>query len=319
MFFPSINIYPNRQSLEPELLIGFEYVLNDSRSVAIQAYGHLSINGTKIAEMRLRSDEHADMRDIGIKVLPRDQAIAKGRDRLSFTASLSQRALDWIQECRERDVKHDVRLQISLTTFSISSRAYELSIPLQVGKNQTENAIIPQMIDSSIINVEKYVASEQYVIPSNDWIKDYCPVFKLGKFMVIEVPQVEPGGNILDIHERINRATEVFHRMQGYYLNGEWTNLIEESRKFWEAFNIGDVTNLIDKDPSDPEADATFKEIIKNFFALSSKYVHIIDQSKKIRKTLKADKEDAILVFMIAASVLNLISSKQAKLDKADK
>jgi hypothetical protein len=317
MSSPIIRIYPNRQSLEPELSISIEYPLEDSRSFAIQAYGHLSVNGLKIADTRLRSEESSDTRNLPLRILRPDEAVTRGKDRLSFTAGLSERALDWIQKSRERDSKHDVRIQITLTIISISSRAYELLVPTK--PNQT--AVVPQLIDRTVANLEKLTVTEQYVIPSNDWIKDFCPAFKLGKYLVIEVPQIEPGpsGNLLDIHERINSASEVFQRMQAYYLSAEWTSVIEESRKFWEAFNVGDVTSFIDQDPTDPGADATFKELIKNFFKLSSKYVHIVDESKKIRKTLKADKEDAILVFMIAASVLNLISSKQAKLDKADK
>jgi hypothetical protein len=162
--------------------------------------------------------------------------------------------------------------------------------------------------------------SEPITIGASDWIHDYVAAWKGTRFLVVELPQPDllASASSPTIAERVNAAIEALQKAGNDLAKGDWNDVVESLRPVWELLrNQADIQGLLQQDGYPPDAVAAFNESVKNQFELASKFIHRVDKSgKKIAPEIKASREDALLVYSLAAALLNLVTRKATRLQK---
>ncbi|WP_174448672.1 hypothetical protein [Conexivisphaera calida] len=165
----------------------------------------------------------------------------------TLTAQLSDAALKAIEKERESDQKRDVKLKLKLYVTELVSNAKISSIHLvkpsrSVGLNDIFGLVPPQYqnalmlplyyYDPNIYSTQedgwlisgnggpnflilrKSVIDIGHKIPASDWVNDFKPKMKLGKYLVVELP--EPldstlGGECFDHLQRARKAFDMWN------------------------------------------------------------------------------------------------------------
>lgn len=257
-------------------------------------------------------------------------------------AILSKKSIDYIEKIREKNKKRDVVFHVKATGESLISYANLGDFTLHPfpgvkqpqgvalsGNRNFSNDIriltIPQ--NASLFVLNKYVLQDQLItIPSSDWVNDFQVPLGVGSFMVIEIPTV----NLEDEHfksssselktliERVRSSQGILGKMGKYLAEGEWGEVIEESRKFMELFTKdvkGSIKELVVNSTGISDDSAT---------KLTTAFDNLEDYSNALHHSTKKDgsgpakvsnvftgrKEDAYLIFNLCSSILNLISKK---------
>jgi hypothetical protein len=297
-------------TLEPELSFFIKYMSDDENSAFLSAYGHVSTNFLRIAPLVMKSEDHNDdTQTLRLRLSDDNRKESKERS-IRVVAPLSLRALDKIEEVRYKHNKKDVELNITITINSIETPAVGVLVHLEGSKTKV---MLPDIHSNTLFSIRTQSKSQMLTISASSWLADFCPKLGMGRFKVIELPQVEIEQNTTGLHERLNRAVVQFEEVEKQYNRAEWSSVIKESRSFWELLNISDVTTLVDEENNDPEVNDAFKNLIKSFYTIGHKFQHVFAKDRITLIDAKADKEDATLMYMMAASCLNLVSHKLRK------
>ena len=328
-----VKVKPLENSINPTLLCTIEYPIQDNYRAPIEITGFLLSNdGKKISN--ISGFRYESVRKIqGIKAINRASNNMVNHN-IEIIAPLNPKALDYIQEQRELNLKGDVILKLNINIRAINSKT---CLSYMFLKNLTHTEETPVMYkynepfssqhsnmwilsgDSGPIFLE--VIDEVYdlpiTIPSSDWIHDFCPAFNIGKFFVFEylMPDYVPGSDSLD--ERLNKAIDVIKDMELKMISGEWTDVIEDSRPISELLrNQDEIKALFNEDGFTDEAYNNLNASLKSIFDFSSKFHHSESKTKEVMPRIKASKEDAYLIYTISIATVNLISKKLQKKNK---
>ena len=254
---------------------------------------------------------------------------------------LGKRELDYVEEIRQKNKKHDVVFKLRLLPTYLTPM-------LQLGEygkaksnlvpNQEIPTLAPGRPDSMDANL-RIVVSEQsslfefesiprtlsYTVRSSDWVNDFQGPLGMGKFLIVEIPQLATEGvptTGLDSEEvefktRLDKATEILKEMELELNKGEWGDLVSESRTLIELFRkppeikdrikrmIADTTSI------EPEKAASLTESIDKLFGYASDLHHTVNDAGKMKtEVYTGGKEDAYMVYMLSASVVNLLERK---------
>jgi len=341
-----IEAKPVENSINPEMMFEIEITIQKGYEVPLEIAGCiLSEDNMKIAniyetinepnrslELSAEDQRHREEEKLIIKVI----------------APLNNKALDHIETLREKNPKGDVILSMDFFVKTLCSRT-NLShmfyieptsgekIPYQLpekykdakpvfyhyqkplSSQQADMWILSGNGKPTFIEIQNHYSNKKKVtIPSSDWINDYCPVFKIGKFIVFEcwLPDVVGSG---DIAEMLKGSIDAIKKMEEDLIKGEWNQVIEDSRAVWELLKNQDeiIKNLITGDGYPKEASDDLNGSLQKLFDYSSKFHHKLDKEKKIMPEIKASKEDAYLIYSVSMSIVNLISKKMQRLNKS--
>ena len=157
-----------------------------------------------------------------------DEDIRRKTKRSSavLVAVLSYEAIKHIENIRRRNVKGDVILELKLNFIGVTSDMRIMSI-FSINKEQAKELKLPipkvytsrklkeaeylvytydpefhpggnafpilatRYDNPYVINVQKYRYDFPIRISASDWIHDYAPKLGLGKYMIIEIPEIE--------------------------------------------------------------------------------------------------------------------------------
>lgn len=258
---------------------------------------------------------------------------------LYFT--LTEKVLDYLEERREKNAKHDVILGFNIVvTFMQHSIAMGDYAPVKtqgaelIAKSFQKpyradtlmNMLVPKDTSGQIITFSQYSQPVSYAIKSSDWVNDFQKPFGIGSFLVVEVPLVELpkiDANKLTpeqktFKERLDKAYELLPEMEKELRKGEWGDVVKSSRGVFEVFKKGDISQYM-KDMittttslNGKSADA-LKMSIDNLYGYSNELHHSVTSQGKTNEVYTGGKEDAYMAYVVAASLTNLLAKKFTK------
>ncbi len=143
----------------------------------------------------------------------------------------------------------------------------------------------------SLFTYHKYKLSGITIaIPSSDWRQDFQEPLGIGRFMVIEIPELDPEdsniknipGDIKILVDRISNSKNILKCMEKYINDGDWGRVIEESRKFFELYDK-DVKRkikemIINSTGISDDSATKFTTGIDNLFSYSSTLHHSVSK-----------------------------------------
>jgi hypothetical protein len=298
----SLKITPNTNSLNPEILFSL-HARHSSKYLPIDISGNLAgHDGVIIAKVHQQLSNGSRQSLAAMGVEERDIT-----PYYNFSSTLTESALEYIEEIRHKNKKGDISLKLKLYFKVIISQ-----IPASLSGMQTSQ------LDLEIIELISDI-----VIPSSDWTHDFLPAFGKGKYIVLEIPQPDITNGSSLVNEKINIAINSIPKMQKELLSGEWSEVIEKSRPIWELVNekASDSTptelhDYLSRSGLSDDAIGHFTKSISELFQFSSKFIHRMDKSgKNINPEIIASKEDAYLIYSLCLNVVNLITCKIKKLN----
>ena len=261
---------------------------------------------------------------------------------LELTFRLSYRELAHIERCRELNKKHDVVLTIKSRATSLRASYittytdyYRYQVP-NVIPRQTEDLIVvhpasrqggptgpsivsPDPNQGLLTLYTEDVGQCPVTIPSSDWSHEFAPAFGLGRFLVLEVPQLPVGAEGSgELADRVREASGAIERMRVDLQKGEWTQCAEDARAVVELLNKGDLIRpLLETNGIRPETAQSLLDGLQGVLAYSHAFHHRVDQAgQKPVPSVNAESEDAYLAFATSAALLNLVGKKLQKSSK---
>ncbi|MEM3191827.1 MAG: hypothetical protein QW292_07015 [Candidatus Parvarchaeota archaeon] len=263
-----------------------------------------------------------------------------------MVALLPKDVLDYIEEVREKNKKKDVVLIVravieyvtvivTLGNFGITQTgpSNRTNFVIFLARNQNPNyslGILTLMGNEPLFSLNKQALPDYKItIPSSDWTNDFQPKLGIGRFMILEIPEIdfdsqklkEKGEEFKTLIGRITSSKDIVQTMEKYLREGEWGQVVAESRKFLELFTKGvksPIKDLVQDSTGLPEESinkltAAFDNLKDYANALHHSVTRDSSGQSLPTKVFTGGKEDAYLVFNLCVSILNLVSKKLAK------
>lgn len=302
------SIEADSSALEPTLSVHICITYYNWCEVPTYISGKLnSPAGKTIAYL---NEFHARNRDFsGLKALFPNQKSneltrQKSTYRANLTLPLSHKAIEHIEECREKDGEKAVH-------FNFKFILKYIEVDSEPGDNF---CLMHKTIEDN----------GYYKIPQSEWVRKFSPALGIGNFLLLEleIPQdfvVEKFWN--DMYKRLSlKLVEI----QDTLKNGDWQRSMEKGRQFYEILKIGDgkkanqkfeqeLKKLFKRDQHNDEGYQNFIDSHWKLFEYCSKFVHENDKNGEHKPIPIAYKEDAYLVYTLGVGLLNVIGRKTMK------
>lgn len=252
-----------------------------------------------------------------------------------FIFIFDKRSLDYVEERRYNTENTDVIFSFKLTqhllrsSFKVGSFAPKQTdhenfvIVTDPSTNRSDNIrIVLHESTSWLFHHEIKTTVIKHNIPASNWVNNFQGPLGIGKFLIVEVPQPEldriSSSTILTAEqitfkERIDRAFTTLQEMEKELRKGEWGAVVLKLRDI-ELFKKN-VTQFIKKMVSQTTAMEEDKVgeltlAIDKLLSYASELHHVMDSRGKIKEVYTGGKEDGYMAFMLATSLINLLSKK---------
>jgi hypothetical protein len=262
---------------------------------------------------------------------------------LIFT--LNKKALDYVEERRYMTNRKDVtfRFHLKFTMLRTSIRAgpfkshnleqNKLAVILSSGNSTTESDLDFNILVSphntkhhdSLLTSRVIHKNTSITIPSSTWVNDFQEKLGLGKFMVIEIPQLKTdlkgindaslGDDQRQLKERLFRALENLNEIEDNIKKAEWKKTAQGCRDTIEPLTKGNIPRLIREmiiqTTGIEDKSANLLTVgLENIFGYSSGLHHQINKDQTIATQYVGGKEDAYMNYMILAAIINTVARK---------
>jgi hypothetical protein len=311
------QIFTNAQSLVPTLDIHLQIMYYDELEIPVFISGKLiAADGKTLSflhEVDTREQKfiipHLTKAEIN-KIY--SNATKKYPYTTIVSCQLSKQAVDHIESLREKDLKKAVRFQFSFVLKYLYTATEDY--------NSNDSKIT---VSSTRMQITRQYINE-FVISQNDWLSDYAQRLGIGNFLLIEfnVPQrqVVPD-NWVKLYDKL--YTQI-HQMEHAIRKGEWEDVMEEGRRFYENIKIGDEKKqhivfeeelkiLFEKDQHSPQGFQDFMDGIWKFFEYISNFIHDKDKQGSLLVRPNPTKEEAYFAYILAIGLLNILGKKLAR------
>lgn len=304
MILKEVQVAPLAGMLEPEFYVNAKFHFRAVSMFPLNITGYLFLNGIKISNLLPY--------EFGMGVHDKLITMSRARDSdqtfgKSFIAPLSRRAIDALESSRAKNAKGDVLFEIKFSVNCIESSFEEVVF---------ENTAVASIPNGSLVDYRAYPINHNHKISASDWLHDFYPHFALERFMVLELPIIEQDIKLKkdNLDKRISEAIQSFGEMKKALEKGDWNLVIKESRPIWELNRKQEEINkLLKTDDLSEVAIQSFNTLLQSLFTFASKFIHKVDDSKELMPYSRASKEDAILIYSMAASLLNLVAQKKKR------
>lgn len=309
MEITKVTITPHQNSLEPEFHIMVNYSFHDVYRIPVKYNCNVHIGNLRIAFMHEFSSRGGNSERLATVNSYKNVEI---KYNAVFVAPLSRVALNKLEEVRSINPKGDVYLNLAMEITFIESVFGKIKHTLS---NPAKTLVeVPTLLGDTLFLQKTYFKNEQICIPRSTWVTEYCPVFENRRYQIFELPIPNLSKEGSEIHLRINGAITALAEIEKARHNGDWNQVIKDSRPIWELINHkSEIEKLFQTEDIDPITVESFKTLITSFFDFASKFIHKISRGKTVMKTNNASKEDAELIYAMAFSIVNLISKKLCK------
>lgn len=311
-------------------------ILGIVRSEDNRVLGHIFEVPSKNAhQLHLKAFHYSEQRN------NQDSILSK-----TFRLVLDQKALDHLETLRDKNKKGDVLIQLDLNISWLTSQVEvggysteQLSIPEQ-GKNtvklvdfikldsqnynphQGHLRMLIEQQSNSLLTLSDGTFTIKHTIHGSDWINDFSPQLGIGKFLVMEIPEIlnvnEPKD---DLEKRLHTATQRLKDIGELLRKGEWDDVAEDCRGIYEDLRKNfesefesAVKNLLrDTNGISDKGISAFNELIKNIGIYSHEFHHVRDQEGKV-KQITTHKEDAYALYVSLVGLINMLTMKYHRL-----
>lgn len=258
-----------------------------------------------------------------------------------FLCPLDHHVVDHIETLRMADPKKDVHLALAIALditvlnasvgdFRHGQQIEPNTFPVlsSYGRSDRSNRNLSILVGSSdtLLQSHQLTARLGHTVKSSDWVHDFAPVLGLGRVLVVELPQpgtapIDPAlfsGEKKEFAERLQRTGAILQQMSKDLLTGEWGDVVRQSREFWELFEKeskqldvrGFVRTLITSTTGLPEEKSgNLVQGVARLYGYTSDLLHPVDASG-VKEVFVGGKEDAYLVYSLAANFLNVVTRK---------
>jgi len=305
------NITIDLQAISPTLTIGLNLEFGYSLEAPISIAGRLISADSKVLSL-LNEYQITSESNFGLKPLSKDERYRIWREALNhsyyaqMTATLSPKAIDYIELIREKDHEKSVR-------FNMDFVVKYLDMP------EVKPEIQP---DFFRVNIKR--AYLNTVIKQSDWVRDYSPFLGIGNFMLLELTIPDKQEVNSDWKELYDRLTLRVTEMNEAIRVGDWQKAVDRGRQFSDNLKVGKgkeetqlsfhegMIKLFEKERHSSEGIQKFLDGIRNFFDYNSKFIHDKDQKGNLNPVLIAKREDAYFIYALSIGLLNLIGKKMS-------
>lgn len=322
-----ININPAENTVNPEIKIDLRLEAFRGNELPISFSGGLfDENGVRFSDLNNWETDSHEGPALSISGNRSNDII-----KLTLYFSLTQKALDHIEEIRDQDKNKDVKLRLNLTVGTIRSKFLEAGIDVKKGEdglsylyekgglnesNRNINLLAAQR-SGEMLEVHYQSLGEQITLTSSDWAQNYCPALGVGRFATVDLYMPDLADAESEWEEYLNDAIQTVQKMETYVHAGEWTSVIEESRKLAEVLREKEHwEELLSHSGYKDDALDRFYKMLQNLFQFTSKFVHRFDLDKNLRDQVKIEKEDAYFIYTTSIGLVNLLSRKVQEFKK---
>jgi len=303
------SITIDQQAISPTLTIGLNLEFGYSLEAPISIAGRLTSADSKVLSLLNEYQINTDS-NFGLKTLPKVERDRIWREKSNnsyyaqMTATLSPKAIDYIELIREKDLEKSVR-------FNMDFVVKYLDMPA-----------IPQEIQTDLFRVNIKHAYLNTVIKQSDWVKNYSPFLGIGNFMLLELTIPDKQEVSADWKELYDRLTLRVTEMNEAIRVGDWQKAVDRGRQFSDNLKVGKgkeeaqlrfnegMKKLFEKERHSSDGIQKFLDGIRNFFDYNSKFIHDKDQKGNLNPVLIAKREDAYFIYALSIGLLNLIGKK---------
>lgn len=262
---------------------------------------------------------------------------------LAFWLTLTERHMDVIEELREKNTKGDVVLKMSLSAQFQTLKADLVDLADRVrhvqesttrkGKRSSPATRFaagpsdagPRHSGPRVLSTDSYVLEQSWhhqdlavVIKGSDWIHEYSEQLGRGRFLVVEVPDAGASGLPESLKVRFAKAAQSVLHARRELVSGEWSEVCEKLRPFHELLRSWPEFDSLIRAEYGEDAAESLSRAVNSFFDFSSKFIHAVARDRNtINPVEVARKEDAQLLYAVAASTLNAIGRKWSRLKRA--
>ncbi|MFI5417725.1 MAG: hypothetical protein ACHQ2Y_02340 [Candidatus Lutacidiplasmatales archaeon] len=337
----AVTVNPIGESIDPRVKVIAFVNYAPGREAPIAAIATL----TSEAGKRVGTPSHA-LVNSGSAGFPLDvlrnpaPAIQPVENQLEFQFGLTPTELAHLEDCRNKNRKHDlvlnliVRLTFLQPMATLHDVTYIEEVRNRSGYGGSEEKrmylaawapsdkskggsglLTPGGMGSSLLCVITEELKGAATVPSSDWTADFIPALRLGSFLVLEIPEIEGLPATGELKERLSRARRASDQMRKDLSEGEWNECVKHSRDVWDLTRDEAALKpvLVESGLSEPAVDELLAGL-RGLFNFASKYLKPIEAgSRTLNPVLSADKEDAYFVYALSAASLNLVARKAFK------
>lgn len=221
---------------------------------------------------------------------------------LTFYATLSKQAINFIEECRIRNANKTVTFIAELSFNSWMT---------QVGRGAKSFK-------------SEYVRELRFKIEDSEWIRDFARKLEIGEFLLFELRIPKFLNTSSDWYNEISRSIGVLEKMKEDLISCDWNGVVEESRKLLEIFYVKDFKNpppalqakrdklklLFASSNLSDDGIQSLLNSINETFDFTSKYHHALDRKLAFNPEPHARKENAYFIFTSCVNFLHMIIAK---------
>lgn len=344
-----VKVKPHSSAADPTLRVEITREYQQIYNVPLDIRGTVSAeDGSVVGELSLAPTPENGSKD-GILPNPKTN-VGNVRRTYFFNCRLTPLGLERLLDCRDRNQRKDVILNLSflvtslrphfsttgLTTVKIEDprRLGQIGVPTPGGNtvrlvfhawdlpNQENLADLPPLAmgtsewGPAIGTYQREIETHTHTVRSSDWVQDFSPAFGIGRFITVELPdpiQLKPKAS--GFGARLSRAASALEPMRHDIEEGEWTQCVEHSRPVVELLkDESAVKSILVGDGLSEEAGEDILKSIRGLFDFDSKFLKQLDREKRdVNPVLRAQKEDAYLVYAEVVCLVNLLAKKMAR------
>jgi hypothetical protein len=304
IYISKVDFFSNQNPICPEIVLRTE-VVYPSNCMCAEITGDLFCNEVKVAKV------YQQLQNGNVQtVYEKNSKVEETKNYIDFYFTLTEKALEFIEDCRSKHKKNNVELKLKLYIKVFTTT---ISLGNMVGTQPSAVLYSLKTDSDTLLEMEVREAITAFNIPQSTWVQDFLPLFGRGKYLLLEIPQITSVNGKDVLIDRINGAIESLRSIEKELLAGEWNQVMKESRELIELLNNNSFKDYLIETGYTDEAAGHFTNGIKELFSFSSKFIHKIGTDKQLNKKIEASKEDAYMVYSLCANGVNLIARKMQK------
>jgi hypothetical protein len=328
------SISPAPNCAEPTLSFQVRFSYRPEQEMFIGASARVRLaNGLYLGGTAIGTSEGSNINAAIFAAIPRGSPPPRVFDAyLRFSFQLSPREVGLMHSSRTGNPPSDIQLllevqfqsaELGVSVLWASAQATNLgrgALPVltvsESGPTTSGGYFLLTRSDDTLIAVKTHNLALSFTIHSSTWVRDYPGPFALGKFLVVELPGVEPPGSMGagELNLRVSEAAAALRRMEQDIQNNQWTQCSQDARPVLELINRKDLIRplLATSGLANDKVEALLTGL-ENIFTYTHAFHHRVDRAGvQVEPAVNAEQEDAYLAFAVAGALLNLVARKLA-------
>jgi hypothetical protein len=308
------KVAPALDTANPTLRFAVTFEFQFRYLVPIRIYGQVrTLTGRILGDLRLLASPENAWRD---GILPRSNQNEPQQKRTAvLDCALTPAAIAAILKERETHPTKDIVLNLQMVLVSLQPN-FRLSAggsppgPADVvfGQQTTWGPGLGE------VHGEAFNCS--MTIYSSQWSSEYAPAFGVGRFLMLEIPEIPLEGAVAGaLADRVRAASVALGKMRIDIEKGEWTQCAEDARPVVELLNNRELLRpLFETNGVQPATAEALLSGLQGVLDYAHAFHHRLDKPReKVVPAVNAEPEDAYLAFATAAALLNLVARKLQK------